>query len=110
MVAALSPADINYDETLSTLRCVPEGGGPGAPTWLGWESGTPVTERVTLGGATSPGTPGGSAWVIMGPVPFTPPAGVHSGCGQPGTPVARGWDHCACGLSSLHSSVGCGSH
>lgn len=23
MVAALSPADINYDETLSTLRCVP---------------------------------------------------------------------------------------
>ena len=25
MVAALSPADINYDETLSTLRCVPRG-------------------------------------------------------------------------------------
>lgn len=34
MVAALSPADINYDETLSTLRCVLEGGGPCAPTWL----------------------------------------------------------------------------
>lgn len=28
MVAALSPADINYDETLSTLRCVLERGGP----------------------------------------------------------------------------------
>lgn len=27
MVAALSPADINYDETLSTLRCVLEQGG-----------------------------------------------------------------------------------
>lgn len=37
MVAALSPADINYDETLSTLRCVLEGGGPCAPTRLGWE-------------------------------------------------------------------------
>lgn len=29
MVAALSPADINYDETLSTLRCVPRGLGVG---------------------------------------------------------------------------------
>lgn len=37
MVAALSPADINYDETLSTLRCVLAGGGPCAPTRLGWE-------------------------------------------------------------------------
>lgn len=85
MVAALSPADINYDETLSTLRCVPEGGGPCAPTWLGWESGTPATERVTLGGATSPGTPGGSAGVVVGPVPFPPPAGGHFGAaGSPG--------------------------
>lgn len=32
MVAALSPADINYDETLSTLRCVPRG--------LGWRERT----------------------------------------------------------------------
>lgn len=33
MVAALSPADINYDETLSTLRCVPRG--------LGWAGSGP---------------------------------------------------------------------
>lgn len=36
MVAALSPADINYDETLSTLRCVLQGGGPRPPHPGNW--------------------------------------------------------------------------
>lgn len=57
MVAALSPADINYDETLSTLRCVLEGGGPCSSTWLRVglgpslpESGTPARDGCLLGG------------------------------------------------------------
>lgn len=55
MVAALSPADINYDETLSTLRCVLDGGGPSAPPGLGGsgpslpESGTPARGDASWG-------------------------------------------------------------
>jgi hypothetical protein len=37
MVAALSPADINYDETLSTLRCV---------LWGAWGGDGPFYARL----------------------------------------------------------------
>lgn len=42
MVAALSPADINYDETLSTLRYVCSAGDPGVRTCLSMIQPTPV--------------------------------------------------------------------
>lgn len=55
MVAALSPADINYDETLSTLRYVIGGGGPCTSPGLAGsgpslpESGTPLRGWCLLG-------------------------------------------------------------
>lgn len=75
MVAALSPADINYDETLSTLRCVLGGGG-----------------AVPAGQATSPATPRGSSGHqgCLGlpgarPIPITLWDALR-GCEQPGSP------------------------
>ena len=48
MVAALSPADINYDETLSTLRCVPRGVDPPCPPPAGL--GSSGSSRCLLAG------------------------------------------------------------
>lgn len=51
MVAALSPADINYDETLSTLRCVRGAWTlpvPHQPAWAGVDPpGASLQGRLT---------------------------------------------------------------
>lgn len=57
MVAALSPADINYDETLSTLRCVPRG--------LGWR------ERTLQAPPVGPAPLGPSRLPVAGRAPRT---------------------------------------
>lgn len=91
MVAALSPADINYDETLSTLRCVLKGGGPCAPAWHGgrggsllksgtWARGVPLGQGGCLCcDSLRLRWPSGGAWVLMGPAQAPPPVRVHFG-------------------------------
>lgn len=91
MVAALSPADINYDETLSTLRCVLKGGGPCAPAWHGgrggsllksgtWARGVPLGQGGCLCcDSLRLRWPSGGAWVLMGPLRPRLPSGCTLG-------------------------------
>lgn len=89
MVAALSPADINYDETLSTLRCVLEPGGP-PPAWL-WDgvgASLPESGALLWGRSSCLGLLEASGGCrghlgLHGPVPFPPPMGLQA----PRTPV-----------------------
>lgn len=114
MVAALSPADINYDETLSTLRCVPEGGGPcpdpsSGGVGVGVDPSSQV--RTPLWGPSTCDSlrlqvSVGDTWVCVGPVPFSPPFGVHCGAvSSPGPPWSSPGELC----SNLHSAVGLGA-
>lgn len=82
MVAALSPADINYDETLSTLRCVRGAWTlpvPHQPAWAGVDPpGASLQGRLTWTSWAPDGWQG--TWCFRVPFHF-PPRVASSGPG-----------------------------